>query len=132
MENRPPLTTGDSVPHVAVTLVNGTPWDYAAAWQRRNLLLVTLPAAQDAATNQYIADLDAATDEWRAMETICVVTHDLIPGLVAPGVLVADRWGEVQFVVHKSSVAELPDVATLLVWVRSVEHQCPECQGEAL
>jgi hypothetical protein len=38
------LERGDQVPHFAVTMLHGTRTDYSEIWQRRNLLLVCLPA----------------------------------------------------------------------------------------
>jgi hypothetical protein len=59
------------------------------------------------------------------------MTRDDVPGLRAPGALVADRWGEIVYVAPIAEAAGSPTVAELLEWLEYVQHRCPECEGEA-
>jgi hypothetical protein len=43
-----------------------------------------------------------------------------------PGLVVADRWGEIVHVAR-----EVPRVADVLDWLDHLEQRCPECEGEA-
>jgi hypothetical protein len=61
----------------------------------------------------------------------CVITEGQVPGISAPAVVIADRWGEVVFAVEKADVADLPAPQELMEWVNYVLNQCPECEGEA-
>ena len=58
------------------------------------------------------------------------MTQDGVPGIPSPGVIVADRWGEVAYVVATSAVADLPPPQELIDWLAYVQTQCPECEGE--
>ena len=124
------LTAGDRVPDFEVTTVDHRSIRYESLWQRRNLLLVSIPA-HDPDSPAYISDLAGHIDELTAHETVCVVTGDAIAGVPRPGVVAADRWGEIHFVAGPASVRDLPPAAELLEWLRFIQVQCPECQGEA-
>jgi hypothetical protein len=123
------LHRGDAVPHFDVITVDGSAVRYAAIWQRRNLVLVTI--GDSAAESQYAAQMAKRADEFASRTAACVVTHDHIPGLPVPGVLVADRWGEVVYAVTGTAVSDLPSPQELIEWLEYVEHRCPECEGEA-
>ena len=60
-----------------------------------------------------------------------VITRDRVSGLPSPGVVVADRWGEIQYVADAAGVDDLPSPQELIEWLQYVQSQCPECQGEA-
>ena len=64
-------------------------------------------------------------------ETEWIVTRDPVEGLPCPGIVVADRWGEIAHVVHSSQVEDLPPADELIEWVRYLQYRCPECEGEA-
>ena len=123
------LQSGDAVPHFDVITVDGPGIRYAAIWQRRNLVLVTLGSSE--ADGGYAAAVADNADEFARRTGECVITHDDIAGLPAPGVLVADRWGEVVYAVTGSAVSDLPSPQQLIEWLEYVEHRCPECEGEA-
>lgn len=125
------LQRGDMAPHVEVRTAGGELFSYAAIWQRRNLVLVTLPAAPSIAGDDYARGLAAMSDAFRARIAECVVTRDDVAGLPAPGVLVADRWGEIVYVTVGSDVRDLPTPQALLEWLDHLETRCPECEGEA-
>jgi hypothetical protein len=63
--------------------------------------------------------------------TECVITRDVVAGAPSPGIVVADRWGEIVHVARGSQGTPLPEPDELLEWIDYVQHQCPECQGEA-
>lgn len=76
-------------------------------------------------------ELARRTASFNEHESTVVITQDRIRGLEAPGLLVADRWGEIVHIVTPKAVTDLPSVPTLLQWVEAIEHRCPECEGEA-
>jgi hypothetical protein len=119
------------VPHFTVTRIDGTPAAYAGVWQLRNLLLVVLPDHPSAAESDYLARLTARDSDWTSLDTACVITRDEVSGVPRPGVLVADRWGEIHLVAGAATVGELTPLDELVEWLRYISHKCPECEGEA-
>jgi|SRR6185312_10536224 len=119
------ITRGDQVPHFEVTTLDGRRFSYASIWQLKNIALLTLSEEQ---AERGVADLFARVVEFDALTSICLVTRDHIAGVPTPGLLIADRWGEV---VHVEKIAELPTATELLEWLDYVERRCPECEGEA-
>jgi len=122
------LQRGDAVPHIRVTTVSGELFSYATVWQRRNVLLAVLGTSP--ADDKYATALSAGASEFGNVDTECVVTRNDVPGLTAPGVLIADKWGEIVCVVEASDSADLPGVEDLLEWAEYVRRRCPECEGE--
>lgn len=125
------LQRGDLIPHFEVTTLDGDRINYATVWQRRNLVLVTLPTADSDASRKYVSELSDRISQFRAQNTTCVMTREPVPGVPHPGALVADKWGEVMFVRAASEVADLPPAEELSDWIKYVETRCPECEGEA-
>jgi hypothetical protein len=122
---------GDQVPRFDVRTVDGRAVAYRTIWQRRVLLLVAVRRPPGAAEAALLSEVEARREDLTAHETALVVTDEPIAGLEAPAVLIADRWGEVQHVAGTGRPeAALPDAAALLEWLRFVQSQCPECQGE--
>lgn len=111
-----------------VTTLGGERFDYSTIWQRRNLVLVTL---EEVGGSAYAEELFAREADFRALESVCVVTRDRVAGLPAPGVLVADRWGEIVYVAAASDRGGLPTPSELLEWLDYVARRCPECEGES-
>jgi hypothetical protein len=125
------LRRGDSVPHFAVTTIAGEPFSYSTIWQRKNLVLVTLPAMPVDWSATYGDELSARSQEFRTHDGELVVTRESIAGVDA-GVLVADKWGEVAFTASaESDPSALPPATELLDWLDYVRRRCPECEGEA-
>jgi hypothetical protein len=122
------LQRRDDTPHFRVTTLDGQAVDYSRIWQRRNLVLVTVPSELSESARKYVRQL--STTQFGA-DTACVVTSDHVEGLSAPGVLIADRWGEVIFAMSCSNIDELPSAMEILDWVEYMGKQCPECDGEA-
>jgi hypothetical protein len=125
------LKRGDSVAHFVVTRTDGTRVDYATIWQRKNLLLVLLPAEESDAFAEYGVRLDGRRSELTSYGTEVVITRNDVPSLESPAVVVADRWGEVFLAVTSAAVTGLPDPDELAEWLRFVQSQCPECEGES-
>jgi hypothetical protein len=125
------LQRGDSVPHFEITTVRGELFSYSTIWQRRNLVLVALPAAELDSPGSYISRLIARESEFLAKDAECVVTADRLPGVRSPAVIVADRWGEIVHVAIGSQVGALTSPDELLDWVDYLNRRCPECEGEA-
>jgi hypothetical protein len=126
------LQRGDQVPHFAVTTIGGSRVEYSRIWQRRNLVLMRVPDEPSLEPFQeYAAQLAARVREVAGDDTECVITSDSIPRTPAPGVVLADRWGEIYFSAASSTVEGLPRHGEVLECIRSIQHECPECQGEA-
>jgi hypothetical protein len=124
------IARGDSLPHFEVTQLDGRPASYATIWQRHHLVLVLLPG-RGAESREYAALLHDREPEFSEAGADVVATAEPVADLAGPAVVVADRWGEVQFAAAMPRVAELPPVEDLLEWVRYVQQRCPECEGEA-
>ena len=124
------LQIHDLVRHFEVTDLRGERVQYSSIWQRRNLVLVTLPG-QDPASRSYADRLLARVPGPDDDDTVWIATRDSVEGLPAPGLVVADRWGEVVNVARPSEVKDLPAPEEVADWVRWVRQQCPECEGEA-
>jgi hypothetical protein len=125
------LTRGDRVPHFDVTAHDGSRVRYGDIWQLKHLLLVALGRANQPEAGSYLAKILERLPELTAGDTACVATFDEVLNVESPAVLIADRWGEVVFVGQSNAGGGLPDVDELLEWLRYVQNQCPECQGEA-
>ena len=125
------LVQGDLVPHVELQTIDGTRFRYSDIWQHRNLVLIAIPGRHSASAERYASDLTARVGEFAEQQTDCVITRDGVPGLPAPGVLVADRWGEIVYVSSAGDAADLPPAEELVDWIAHVQTRCPECEGEA-
>jgi hypothetical protein len=126
------LQPGDQIPHFELKNVQGQAVSYSEIWQRQNLVLVTLPVADPLGVfSKYVGRLAAGIPALTALATECVITRDVVAGTPCPGVIVADRWGEIVHVAAGPHVADLPGSEALLEWIDYLQRQCPECQGEA-
>ena len=117
------------VPHFTVRDLDGSRVAYADIWQRRTRLL--LQHAPGHAAADAVDDLRRRRAEIEGHAAMLVITTDEVSGLTPCAVLVADRWGEVHFAVQGRRPSELPSADELIDWLRYVQVQCPECQGEA-
>jgi hypothetical protein len=118
-----------TVPHFTVRDLDGRTVAYADIWQRRNLVLVSIPPG-DSAAQALAESLRQRAPELDGLAAVLVVTEDALQDLRPGAAVVADRWGEVYFAVEGQPAAELPSADELLDWLRYVQVQCPECQGE--
>ena len=123
------LNAHDPMPMFTASQVDDGVVDYRDLWQRKQLVLVSL-TEHDATRGPYVESLLAHAPALGQADTALVVTGDSIEGIPRPGVVVADRWGEVRLVASGRRAADLPDAAALAEWVSSVGMECPECQGE--
>jgi len=124
------LQRGDQIPHFEVRTSGGELFRYASIWQHKNLVLVALPGGAPADARDTLGQATSEED-FQQRDSVWVVTRDGVPGLQAPAVLVADRWGEIVYVTETSRVDELPTSSDLLDWLDYVDRRCPECEGEA-
>lgn len=124
------LQAHDLMPMFTVTnRCDGAIIRYQDVWQRKNLLLTSTPPA-DLTAERYIEALRARAGELGSDDVQIVVTSEAVDGMPSPGVAIADRWGEVYFVQGASRVADLPAVDELVDWIRYIQMECPECEGE--
>jgi hypothetical protein len=125
------LQRGDLVRQFAVTTLDGARFDYSDIWQRRNLLLIALAPTTSCVDSLYVSELTRRLEDLTALETKCVITSESVLDLPPAAVIIADRWSEIYFIRAGVGVADLPSVAEMMEWLRSIQHECPECQGEA-
>jgi hypothetical protein len=109
--------------------VDGTSVEYQQVWQRKTLLLVSV-SPEDPTVDAYLESLLSHAPALRELTTALIVTDDAVPGIPQPGVVVADRWGEVYYLKEAADTAALPGPDELIEWLRFVQNECPECQGE--
>lgn len=125
------LHAGEHVPHFDVVTLEGTRVAYVTIWQQKHLMLVLLPDEHSSPATVYVSRLAVLISEESLGDVACVFTREAIPGLASPGVLVADRWGEIYLVADGASIDELPPPGDVVDWLRHVRMRCPECEGEA-
>ncbi len=113
----------------ATSSADGTLVRYDDIWQRKNLLLVSLPD-DDPTAAAYATSLGVLDPDLAVYDAALLVTTTRVEGIPSPGVLVADRWGEVYYVQEANRAAGLPSPEELIDWLRFVRNECPECQGE--
>ena len=102
---------------------------YDDIWQRKNLLLVSFPE-DDPTGAAYASSFSLLKPDLSAYDAALLVTTTQIEGIPSPGVVVADRWGEVYYVQAADRASGLPSPHELVDWLRFVRDECPECQGE--
>jgi hypothetical protein len=125
------LQSGDLVPHFVVHDLAGHALSYAdTLWQRRNLVLLTLPRHRTTLDVAYCDELARHAGAFESIDTTVVITRDDVAGLDACAAVVCDRWGEVAWVCRAAGVEGLPPIEELIEWAGYVQRQCPECQGE--
>ena len=64
--SEPVLRPGDAVPHFEVETLQGGLINYSTIWQRRNLVIVALPALESGVAERYVSRLTAKAPEFRA------------------------------------------------------------------
>jgi hypothetical protein len=124
------LTKGDQLPHFTVAAHDGRRVAYADFWQRKNLLLVLADAAEPAGEGTYLDGVAKRLPELAGYDAACLITRDPVPGVPRPGIVIADRWGEIQTVMSRRA-GEGPSIEELADWLSYVQSRCPECEGEA-
>ena len=129
-QTRPPLQKGDPLPFFDVTTVAGDTIRYADLWQKKNVVLVCVSAAPSADEDVYVSELSRRAAEFERHSAACIVTRDAVARVPQPGLAIADRWGEVQYLASSPTTRELPDVTEILDTLDYVQRRCPECEGE--
>jgi hypothetical protein len=124
------LQKGDALPFFEVTTLAGEHVRYADLWQKKNVLLVSLPPDANTDDEDYAKELSGRNTEFEVYSAACIITRDRIAGIPSPGLAIADRWGEVQYLASSAAARELPDVAEILDTLDYVQRRCPECEGE--
>jgi hypothetical protein len=119
------LREGERVPFFSVRTLDGRSVRYSDLWQRRNLLLIALADEGSMPARAYLDELARHARILTLYATDLVVTRDRVPGMPVPGVLVADRFGEI-FQVFAAPHA-LPPLSDLVESLRFMQSQCPEC-----
>jgi hypothetical protein len=57
-----------------------------------------VPQAESTASTKFVDQLTAQMSELTGDDSACVITRDSVSGVPSPGVVVADRWGEIHHV----------------------------------
>lgn len=113
-----------SVPHFVVTQLDGRVVRYVdGIWQHRHLVFVSLPR-DDRDADIYAASLTEQADRFAASGAVLVVTHDTIGGLGCPGVLIADRYGEIRHAEQQARVRDLISATGIQEWLTFISVQC--------
>src|SRR5690349_17605828 len=120
------LQRGDLLKHFSTRAADGRIVDYRDLWQRKHLVLVCLARDADDEADAYAGALEKEADAIRALEGELIITRQPVEQVPIPGVVVADRWGEVFFVSAAGHAKDLPVATDVLDWLQHAQHQCPE------
>jgi hypothetical protein len=124
------LNKGDHVPRFECVTIDDIRVNYADLWQKKNLALLCLSDDSSPEAQTYIQQLREALPALAVHDAVVVVTTTPIDGMPLPGCAVADRWGQMQWVISAERVVDLPSPREIAAWLQFVEIQCPECEGE--
>jgi hypothetical protein len=89
------LRRGDHVPHFSIRDLDGHEVAYDLIWQRQNLLLALIDPGDPDGAAAFADHLGGRLADLTAHDTACVVTRDVVAGAPSPGIVIADRWGEI-------------------------------------
>lgn len=122
------LERGGHVPHFDVLTVDARRVKYADLWQRRSVVFVSLDTTSGRDLQQYVRKLQDRVPDFAAAEAALVISTEHVPGFPSPGVVVADRWGEIVQVFRPDDrTGAMPSADELVEWTQFVRMQCPEC-----
>lgn len=136
-------TIGEEIPHFELETIHHQVARYDDLWQRRFLVLVAVRDATAPDARAYSRGLETAPDLTLHDTSLIVYEPDRQPasrrptgpvaaGLApAPSVMLVDRWGTVQHIATAATESGLPAPQAVLEWLRYLQMQCPECEGEA-
>ena len=119
----------DLMPMFTAATGDGTVVRYEDIWQRKNLLLICL-LHDDPTASAYATSLSVLEPTLAAYDAALLITTTRMEDVASPGVVVADRWGEVYYVQAADRASDLPAPDELIDWLRFVRNECPECHGE--
>lgn len=125
----PSLSRGDALPHFVVTTTSGERVEYKTIWQHRMVVLLLLP--RDPGRLDSYADHLLRKCADAAPEAACIATRDVVPGLPAPALVVADQWGEIDTMTSLDDRNGPPPIEEVIGTVEHLRTRCPECEGEA-
>ena len=115
-----------TMPHFTLTTISGETIDYAKdVWQRKNLVLIAVPAGADA------RELSQRYAPLASEDTTVVITSAAVSGIPPPSVVLADQWGEIAHTAASATFTDLPRPDDLRTWLEHIRQRCPECEGEA-
>jgi hypothetical protein len=125
------LQAGEMLPmFVVANRLDGKRVDYRDIWQRNHIVLISAPD-DDRTVDDYVGSIRTGeTTALQEPDTAVVLTSEPIAGVPTPGLVIADRWGEVRYVAAASRAAALPPPEAVAEWLHSLRTECPECEGE--
>jgi hypothetical protein len=129
------MKAGDQLPiDFGGRTLDGKVVRYRDLWQNRFLVLVALSVPLSPDAEAYLEEMRRRVSDLTANDTsllVVEVAEGASPPLPVPvpSVLIADRWGEARYIGGRKE--GLPPVDELVEWLRFVQMECPECQGEA-
>ena len=124
------LNKGDHVPRFEITTIDDIRVNYADLWQKKNLALVCL--SEDDSAGRAVLHPAAA----RSAEGACGARRggrrddDADRGHAAAWLRRGRSLGRDAVDYVGDRVADLPSAREIAAWLRFVEIQCPECEGE--
>jgi peroxiredoxin len=148
------LKRGRVVPAFTLPDTTGVPVRRTAYRDKKNLILLFLPDAEDDAARTYLRALADSYEAIRAetgevlailrgapsaiaeakrelnlpfpllADTSGTVTAGFLLPAARAGVFVTDRYGELYFAAPSAHTTTLPPVAALLAWLEAIDRQC--------
>jgi len=148
------LKRGQVVPAFTLPDTTGVPVRRTAYRDKKNLILVFQPNAEDDGAQAYLraladnyeairvetsevlailrGDPSAIAEAKRELDlpfplladTGRMVTARFLPPAARAGVFVTDRYGELYFAAPSADTATLPPIADLLGWLEAIDRQC--------
>ena len=148
------LRRGEVVPTFSLPDTAGTPVRRTAYRDKKNLVLVFLPDAEDDGARAYLralaqsyaalraetgevlailrGDREALADSQRELALPFPLLHDadgaitarFLPPPTRAGVFVTDRYGELYFAAATAGTATLPPTAEIQAWLEAIDRQC--------
>ncbi len=131
------LRPGDELPDFDGVTLDGRTVNYRRdLWQKKFVVLVAFASPASADAQAYRSALLNRERELTSHETALLFLaggKDGAPSTApvpVPSVVIADRWGEVRDVQHPADERGLPAPDAIVEWLRFVQVECPECEGE--
>ena len=148
------LRRGQVIPTFTLPDTAGAPVRRTAYRDKKNLVLVFLPDAEDDGARAYLRALaqgyeslraetgevlailrggrSALADAQRELALPFPLLHDadgatsarFLPPMARAGVFVTDRYGELYFAAPTADTTTLPPIAEILAWLEAIDRQC--------
>ncbi len=135
------IEPGDLLPDLEGRTLDGSPVRYRDLWQKKAAVVVTFGSLAHRGTAAYLEELSRHSSDFRLYDATLILRDARVTlgpsdgasaspaDLPIPSVIIADRWGEVRYV-GRLADHHLPAVDEVIEWLRFVQMECPECQGE--